>query len=84
MQKCYIPKQSVINILYDVDISQKIRDLITAKIADLEPADVKEVKRAKWVKYPCVWECSECRHWEDRQYNDNPPPFCSRCGAEMG
>ena len=83
----YISKSKVISKLWS-DLSPVLTPDVIRTVVDmiqsLDPADVKEAKRAKWVKYPCVWECSECRHWEDRRYNDNPPQFCSRCGAEMG
>lgn len=58
------------------DIERRILGVI-----DKEPsADVREVKRAKWVKYPAVTECSNCKNWIG--VNEHPR-FCSRCGAEM-
>lgn len=47
-------------------------------ICDQPSADVKKVKHAEWLKYPCAYVCSNCNHLDD--YN---PPYCCICGAKM-
>ena len=56
------------------------------------PADVREVKRGKWIKDSDVaffWKCSECGcylFWRKEEYllrNEDEPNYCPNCGADM-
>lgn len=58
----------------------------------LPPADVQEVKHAKWVHYGEDVQCSNCGHVSDdicfggdmdSGYYTVLPHYCSNCGAKM-
>jgi hypothetical protein len=40
--------------------------------------DAQPVKRAKWVKYPSIYRCSNCGNPKGM-----PKPYCELCGARM-
>ena len=51
-------------------------------IIDSEPTIGTERVVAKWKEYPCVAECTNCRHWislKDMQWYK----FCPHCGSEI-
>jgi hypothetical protein len=66
------------------DIAKRNKSLILTVnqvyhvICDQPSADVKKVKHATWIKYPCVYVCSNCNHMDD-----NKSPYCCICGAKM-
>lgn len=67
--------------------------------AEVHSADVQEVKHARWIPddKAYIWRCSECGHFTNERIvkwyrdiegnvcyrSDQPPFYCSRCGAKM-
>lgn len=67
--------------------------------AEVHSADVQEVKHARWIPddKAYIWRCSECEHFTNERIvkwyrdiegnvcyrSDQPPFYCSRCGAKM-
>ena len=59
-------------------------------IVNAPAADVREVKRGKWVEHHIPfdwmgfthWTCSECGYGE-KEKNINRTKFCPNCGADM-
>lgn len=98
--KEYIEKQKAEKILYDgchtTDGREILDDVVELwhEIQSIPAADVREVKRGKWIKrmevsetpaykaFTPVWKCSECGLDYDpgvcRQIK-----YCYNCGAEM-
>lgn len=76
----YISKQTALANVLLLNLPQDIERDVMRMLAGMPAADVREAKRAKWVKYPAVTECSNCKNWIG--VNEHPR-FCSRCGAEM-
>lgn len=69
------------------------KKLTSEEYALVSRALTKDKRRhAVWKKYPCVWECSNCKFWVDRycspdfSYPDDYIKnyrYCPHCGAEM-
>ena len=86
----YIDRQAALEILTQYDrahIKQKGKPILgiacmVVDIEDIPAADVRPVRRGKWVDHPrWKWiyaECSECEVVSDVKSN-----FCPNCGADM-
>ena len=94
----YISRQAAIDALNDLseNYTDKGRewhphiDFVIETIDELPPADVKPVKRGKWINKKIRWvscvslwwedayECSKCGEAGLKEWN-----FCPNCGADM-
>ncbi len=65
------------------------KDSVEDLILSIHTAEVREVKRGKWIKKQddvCYWTaCSECGNKTpyDRWHQGWESPFCPNCGADM-